>query len=131
MVLTSVLRDVIKHPKIRISSAITDNVTDEHIKNLFDRFTYEFNRFTLNNDSFETHYGGPFYLLKPEKNLRVEQIENLLSSLTLSKRVVVDVEMGTEVTLLLKFIVAFQAKGYDLFGYIPLGTRISLDFRND
>jgi hypothetical protein len=130
MVLTSVLQDVIKHPRVRISEHLTDYVSEENVKNLFERFEYELSRFILSNDSFEASYGGLFYLLKPDKNLRVEQIENLLKSLKLSKRIVIGVQAYTKVTLLLKFIVAFQACGYDLYGYVPLGNKISLDFRN-
>jgi hypothetical protein len=130
MVLTSVLQDVIKHPRVRISEHLTDYVSEENVKNLFERFEYELSRFNLSNDSFGANYSGEFYLLKPDRNLRVEQIENLLKSLKLSKRIVIDVQAYTEVTLLLKFIIAFQAQGYELYGYVPLGTKISLDFRN-
>lgn len=130
MVLTSVLRDVLKHPKVRICDSFTETVTKEHVNNLFERFEYQLSEFILSNDSFEANYSGTFYLLKPDRNLSVRQIQELIKSLKLSKQVVIKAQAYTEVTLLLKFIIAFSAEGYELYGYIPNGMSISLDFRN-
>jgi hypothetical protein len=130
MVLTSVLRDVLKHPKVRVSDSFTETVTNEHVNNLFERFETKLSEFILNNDSFESSTGGLFYLLKPNRTIAVRQIQELIKSLKLSKQVVIKVQAYTEVTLLLKFIIAFAAEGYELYGYVPNGMSINLDFRN-
>lgn len=126
MVLTSILRDVLQNSEtLRVSEDINKTV----INRLFRRFEIQIGNFKLDNESFRTY--NPFYLLKCDINLSVERIENLLKSLILSNRTFVDVVVNTDVRLLLKFIVAFQARGFELYGFTETIEGINLEFRND